>query len=104
MKLADTGLRKQPFRTHGKPLVLVPYAAHRKAIRFLDDTRVNKQGLGLFHGPPLSGKTTIVQQFANSLPRDTRLRLSDGARSDPDRSPEADPEPVRLWPGRQYGQ
>ena len=85
MKLADTGLRKQPFRTHGKPVVLVPYAAHRKAIQFLDHTRVKKRGVGLFHGPPLSGKTTIVQQFANSLPRDHAVALVDGARSDPTR-------------------
>ena len=85
MKLADTGLRKQPFRTHGKPLVLVPYTAHRKALRFLDDTRVNRHGLGLFHGPRLSGKTTIVKQFANSLPRDHAVAIVDGARSDPAR-------------------
>ena len=82
MKLADTGLRKQPFRTHGKPLVVVPYAAQRNAIRFLDDTRGNSQGLGLFHGPPLSGKTTIVQQFAHSLPRDHAVAIVDGARTD----------------------
>lgn len=83
MKLADTGLRKQPFRTHGKPVVLVPYAAHRKAIRFLDETRANAHGLGLFHGPPLSGKTTIVGQFAESLPSDHAAAVVDGARSDP---------------------
>ena len=85
MNLADTGLRKQPFRTHGKPLVLVPYAAQRNAARFLDDTCVNKHGLGLFHGPPLSGKTTIVQQFAGSLPRDHAIAVVDGARTDPAR-------------------
>ena len=83
MKLADTGLRKQPFRTHGKPVVLVPYAAHRKAIRFLDETRANAHGLGLFHGPPLSGKTTIVRQFAESLPSDHAAAVVDGARSNP---------------------
>jgi len=83
MKLADTGLRKQPFLTQGKPLVLVPYSAHRNAIHFLDETRVNKRGLGLFHGPPLSGKTTIIQQFASSLPRDHAVAIVDGARTDP---------------------
>ena len=83
MKLADTGLRKQPFRTHGKPLVLVPYAAQRNAIRFLSKTRINKHGLGLFHGPPLSGKTTIVHQFANSMPRDHAVAIVDGAHTDP---------------------
>jgi type II secretory pathway predicted ATPase ExeA len=83
MKLADTGLRKQPFLTQGKPLVLVPYSSQRKAIHFLDETRVNKRGLGLFHGPPLSGKTTIIRQFASSLPRDHAVAVVDGAGTDP---------------------
>ena len=83
MKLADTGLRKQPFLTQGKPLVLVPYSSQRNAIHFLDETRVNKRGLGLFHGPPLSGKTTIIQQFASLLPRDHAVAIVDGARTDP---------------------
>ena len=85
MKLADTGLRKQPFRTHGKPLVLVPYASQRNAIHFFDTTCVNRHGLGLFHGPPLSGKTTIVQQFTSSLPRDRAVAIVDGAGMDPDK-------------------
>ena len=83
MKLADTGLRKQPFLAQGKPLVLVPYSSQRNAIHFLDETRVNKRGLGLFHGPPLSGKTTIIQQFASSLPPDHAVAIVDGARTDP---------------------
>ena len=83
MKLADTGLRKQPFRTQGKPLVLVPYASQKNAIQFLTETRSNKRGLGLFHGPPLSGKTTIVQGFASSLPPGHAVAIVDGARIDP---------------------
>ena len=83
MKLADSGLRKQPFGTHGKPLVLVPYASQRNAIQFLDETRVNKRGLGLFHGPALSGKTTIVQRFASSLPSDHAVAIVDGKHEDP---------------------
>jgi len=83
MKLADTGLRKQPFRTHGKPLVLVPYASQRNAIRFLGKISSNKRGVGLLHGPSLSGKTTIVQRFASSLPRDHAVAVVDGAHTDP---------------------
>ena len=83
MKLADTGLRKQPFRTHGKPLVLVPYASQRNAIQFLAKTSSNKRGLGLLHGPSLSGKTTIVQRFAKSLPGDHAVAVVDGAHADP---------------------
>jgi len=83
MNLADTGLRKQPFRTHGKPLVVVPYASQKNAIQFLNDTRANKRGLGLFHGPALSGKTTIVERFASSLPNDYAVAVVDGRRTDP---------------------
>lgn len=83
MDLAQTGLRKQPFRTHGKPLEMVQYASQRNAIRFLDETRNNNRGLGLFHGPPLSGKTTIVQHFRSTLPRDHAVAIVDGARTDP---------------------
>ena len=85
MNLADTGLRKQPFRTHGKPLILVPYAAHEKALHFLDEIRNNKRGLGLIHGPSLSGKTTIVQKFAGMLPGDHTAAIVNGAHTDPAR-------------------
>ena len=82
MKLSDTGLRRQPFRTHGKPLVLVPYASQKAAIRFLNQIRFNDRGLGLFHGPPLSGKTSIVHQFAGMLPHEYAVAIVDGARTD----------------------
>ncbi len=79
MKLADTGLRRQPFQTHGKPLILVPYTSQNAAIRFFNQTRLNKQGLGLFHGPPLSGKTSIIQRFTTLLPDDYAVAVVDGA-------------------------
>lgn len=82
MKLEDSGLRKQPFRTHGKPLVVVPYASQRNAIHFLDATCNNRHGLGLFHGPPLSGKTTIVRHFASSLKPDHAVAIVDGTATD----------------------
>lgn len=82
MKLADTGLRKQPFRTHGKPIVLVPYASQKNALQFLNETRVNQRGLGLFHGPSLSGKTTTIRQFATTLPGDYLVAVVDGAQVD----------------------
>lgn len=79
MKLSDTGLRRQPFLTHGKPLALVPYASQQAAIRFLDETRSNRRGLGLFHGPPLSGKTSIIRQFAERHSNDCAAAVVDGA-------------------------
>ena len=67
MNLSQTGLRRQPFRTHGKPLELVQYASQRHAMRFLDETCTDVHGLGLFHGPPLSGKTTIVHTSVQAI-------------------------------------
>jgi len=79
MKLADTGLRRQPFQPNGTPSLLVPYASQKAAIRFLNETRCNRRGLGLFHGPPLSGKTSIIRQFTASLPDDYAVAVVDGA-------------------------
>lgn len=79
MKLADTGLRIQPFQAHGKPLVLVPCRPQKAAIRFLDETQRNNHGLGLLHGPPLSGKTSTIHQFKESRAGDCAIAVVDGA-------------------------
>jgi len=79
MKLIDTGLRKQPFTTHGQPLITVPYASQKAAFRFLHDTQFHDRGLGLFHGPALSGKTTILRRFMSSLPDHYAVAITDGA-------------------------
>ena len=79
MKLADTGLRRQPFRTDGSPLVLVPYASHNAAMQFLNTTRNDDHGLSLFHGPPLSGKSSIIRGFTASLPVDAAFAVVDCA-------------------------
>jgi len=79
MKLADTGLRRQPFRTNGTPLALVPYASHNAAVQFLDTTLNADHGLSLFHGPPLSGKTSIIRGFTASLPVDFPFAVVDCA-------------------------
>ena len=63
MQLGAAGLKEQPFHTHGRPLVFVPYAAQQKAFEFLTDTYDKNSGLGLFQGPSLSGKTSIVRHF-----------------------------------------
>lgn len=83
MKLSDTGLRIQPFQTHGKPLVLVPYGSQKAAIRFLNETRFNNHGLGLFLGPPLSGKTSVIRQFRKLLPNDNSIAVVNGAAKNP---------------------
>ncbi|MDX1460791.1 MAG: hypothetical protein R3348_07010, partial [Xanthomonadales bacterium] len=66
MELGAAGLKEQPFRTHGKPLAFVTYAGQENAFEFLRNTRDKNTGLGLFQGPSLSGKSTILRLFAES--------------------------------------
>lgn len=79
MELSDAGLRDQPFRTHGPPLTVFSYSAQRDALRFLADTYAADHGLGLFQGPPLAGKSTILRDYAASLPEDMAWAIVDGA-------------------------
>jgi general secretion pathway protein A len=78
MQLSDAGLRQQPFRAQGKPLTVVSYAAQAAALDFLATTCADDHGLGLFQGPPLSGKSTIIQQFTDSLNDETAFAVVDG--------------------------
>ena len=84
MELSDAGLRHTPFRAHGKPLTAVAYAAQVAALDFLAATYEHEHGLGLLQGPPLSGKSTIIQQFTNSLHEDTAFAVVDGAGAETD--------------------
>ena len=78
MNLGAAGLQEQPFPMHGKPVVFVPSASQQAACQFLSDTYANDHGLGLFQGPPLSGKTAIIQHFTESLPEDAAVAVVDG--------------------------
>jgi type II secretory ATPase GspE/PulE/Tfp pilus assembly ATPase PilB-like protein len=64
MELAAAGLKEQPFRAHGRPLVFVGYEGQKKAFDFLAETCTYNSGMALFQGPSLSGKTTLLRQFA----------------------------------------
>jgi general secretion pathway protein A len=78
MELGAAGLTEQPFPTHGKPLVIVPYASKTAAIESLNNTRVHPTGLSLLQGPPLSGKSTLIRIFVESLPEDCSVAVIDG--------------------------
>lgn len=79
MDLDAAGLQEQPFRTHGKPLLFVHYSGQHAALEFLNSTYENQQGLGLFLGPTLSGKTTILREFVGSLDTEIAVAIVDGA-------------------------
>ncbi len=78
MDLAAVGLREQPFRTHGDPLSIVSYSSHRDAIDVLRKTCESLTGLSLIQGPPLSGKSTLIRQFVDTLPDDSSFAVIDG--------------------------
>lgn len=78
MDLGTAGLREQPFPTHGKALANLQYASQQDALETLAATRATRNGLCLFQGPALSGKSTIIRQFVDSLPDDTAVAVVDG--------------------------
>jgi len=80
MELATAGLQEQPFRTHGSPLLTIAYAAQQATLDFLRETYNHPNGLGLLQGPPLSGKTTILHQFADALDAEIAVAIVDSAR------------------------
>ena len=79
MDLGAAGLEQQPFRTHGRPLVFVAYAGQEAAFDYLERSYCHRLGLGLFEGPPLSGKSTLLRQFAEHKSADAAVAVIDGA-------------------------
>lgn len=78
MDLSAAGLKEQPFKTHGRPIVTVRYAAFTAAYDALNDMLECRHGLVLLQGPPLSGKTTIARSFADSLDGECAVAVVDG--------------------------
>ena len=60
MELRAAGLKELPFRSPEKPTAFFRYAAQEKAFEFLEQTCQHNTGMGLFQGPPLSGKASII--------------------------------------------
>ena len=78
MDLASAGLSEQPFRTHGKPMLTVPYASHREALKALRQFVQAPDGVVLLQGPPLAGKSTAVSQFVDTLDAECATAVIDG--------------------------
>ncbi|MGA8206244.1 MAG: FHA domain-containing protein [Woeseiaceae bacterium] len=79
MNLGEAGLNEQPFRTHGKPLSLVSYASFEEALKVFEQTRTLRKGLCLLQGPTLSGKSTLIHYFTESLAEDASVAVVDGS-------------------------
>ena len=78
MDLGAAGLKQQPFRTHGRPLATVSYASYELALEKLRETCSTPNALMLLQGPPLSGKTTVIRAFVDSLPDECSVAVVDG--------------------------
>jgi type II secretory pathway predicted ATPase ExeA len=59
--------------------VFVRYAAQTDAIEFLQTVATQPNGMGLLQGPRLSGKSTIIREFVESLDEDIAVAVVDGA-------------------------
>lgn len=78
MELRQAGLLQQPFRTHGKPLAVLSYSSKVAAMKMLADTCKHPNGLALLQGPSLSGKSTLIRSFVESVSDDCSVALING--------------------------
>ena len=79
MDLAAAGLQQQPFPSQGDALANVEYASQQEALKVLQEIQTTSNGLCLLQGPGLSGKSTIIQNFVESLPESTAFAVVDAA-------------------------
>ena len=78
MDLGAAGLNEQPFRTHGRPLSTISYPSYDEAFGALEKTFATPNGLSLLQGPTLSGKSTLVRDFVDTLPDQCSVAVIDG--------------------------
>ena len=78
MELRAAGLKEQPFRSTGRPLVFFGYAGQEKAWQFFDQVSQHNSGLGLFQGPAKSGKSTIIHEYVRRNGEDGAIAIVDG--------------------------
>ncbi len=79
MDLGAAGLTEQPFRTHGRPLAAISYSSFEDGLKVLEECCTQAHGLSLIQGPTLSGKTTLIRQFVDSIPEERAVAVVDGS-------------------------
>lgn len=80
MDIAQAGFTLRPFHTNGPPVVFVRSQANQAAEEFLKIALDDERGIGVIHGPALSGKKTLVYQLLRRMPADLSFAVVDGAR------------------------
>lgn len=78
MDLGAAGLTEQPFPTHGKPLAIITYGSGQAALDVFRKTCEHERGLSLLQGPSLSGKSTLIRTFVDSLDDELAVAVIDG--------------------------
>lgn len=79
MDLATAGLKQQPFPSHGDESANVEYASQQEALKVLQEIQTTSNGLCLLQGPSLSGKSTVIQNFVNTLPGGVAVAVVDAS-------------------------
>ena len=78
MDLAAAGLKQQPFRTRGNAGPIVAYTSHCQGLDAIRAACEKPTGLALLQGPPLSGKSTLIQHLVDTLDEDQECAVVDG--------------------------
>ena len=78
MELRAAGLKEQPFCSKRRPAAFFGYAGEEKATEFFRSVQDHNTGLGLFQGPPDSGKSTIIRHFAESQTEQSAVAIVNG--------------------------
>jgi len=78
MDLRAAGLKEQAFGSRGRPVAFFSYSGQEKAFEFFRSVYEHNTGLGLFQGPHLSGKSTIIQQFAEQQAEQCAVAIING--------------------------
>ena len=82
MILAQQSVDLSPFQDDDIMSSIIDYRSQREADTFFRQTCAYDHGLGLFHGPRLSGKMTAIRRFVEKMPEDSAAGIVDGAKQD----------------------
>lgn len=72
MRADSVGLREQR--------IFIRYESQQKALKFLRAILSDQRGIALLHGPRLSGKSVVINQFVRDVQGDVAIAVVDGAR------------------------
>lgn len=73
------GTGERPFDEKSQSATVVLYRSQQAALKFLRNVLVDDKGIGLLHGPESSGKSVVVNQFLNELPKHVATANIDGS-------------------------